>query len=98
MARTQTSGLRAAVKGGARCSKAKGGAFKDAPRPRSSRMVRSYIEPVEVAPVESMDTGATTLSAVVPRAIPKSGKADIGKIFPTTDRTPVIDTVNSKFK
>ena len=50
----------------------RGATFKDAPRPKSSvmpRMVRSYVEPVAPRPVESMDTGATSLSFESPEPV-----------------------------
>lgn len=60
---------RSCAKGKARSGKkrigTRGATFKDAPRAKSSvmpKMVKSFIAPVPVAPVESMDSGATALS------------------------------------
>jgi hypothetical protein len=169
MARTKESGMASAVKGGARHGKkrvgTRGATFKDAPtRSTKGKMVKRYIEPVEVKPVESMDTGSTSLSFESPnpsrKAVPikdvpwnykereewvqvspayenyrkqivvvkdapkerglwcgagsvratdkrklskryevgRSDKASIGKIMPTTDKTPVIEPVAPQYK
>lgn len=92
MARTKASGTQAAIKGGARNAKkrigTRGATFKDAKRPKSSgmrRMETRYVEPVEIAPVASMDTGATTLGETV--AI--SGRETINKASVTEQVTRV---------
>lgn len=94
---TKYGAARACAKGKQRSSKkrigTRGASFKDAPRPRSKPMVKRFVEPVAVAPVQSMDTGADTLSEFSAPVRKYAHKQDIGKVFPTTDRTPVIERV-----
>lgn len=63
---TKYGAARACAKGKARSGKkrvgTRGATFKDAKRPRSTPMVKRYVEPMEIPEVPSMDTGATTLS------------------------------------
>lgn len=78
---TKYGAARACAKGKARSGKkrigTRGASFKDAKRPKSSgmsRMVKRYVEPVEVPEVPTMDTGASALSVerenVIRREIP----------------------------
>lgn len=63
---TKYRSVKTCAKGKARSSNkrigTRGATFKDAPRPKSSPMTTRYVEPVQVEPVQSWDTGSTNLS------------------------------------